>query len=81
MSNELKPCPFCGGEAYAFVIDDEPNKIRPTIMCNNDDCAVDDVYFMSRGIKVDGYVRTEKGTPDYIDWAPLVKAWNTRKSE
>ena len=78
---ELKPCPFCGEQPEAGVLDNESLKIRPYILCNNSDCLVDDVYIMSNGVKVDGYVRTEQGTPDYIDWAPLVKAWNTRKSE
>ncbi len=42
MSNELKPCPFCGGEAREYSDCAQPNEIlHYWIDCDNDGCDIE----------------------------------------
>ena len=40
MNEELKPCPFCGGEAGVCIDDKDLENLRYGVMCLNPDCAI-----------------------------------------
>jgi len=68
MSEELKPCPFCGEPAHEELFDIDlrfPDCWTLYIGCNNSDCLVDSCSCV--------------GMEDARD--ELVKNWNTRKGE
>ncbi len=60
MSEELKPCPFCGGTAFVgeTIMQDEPSESqiwggssRYYIMCSNCHIATDAFHAMEKAIK------------------------------
>lgn len=57
MADELRPCPFCGGEAgvHYFAHDDS----ECTVMCSNPNCRAS-VSAMSRGSMTTAYNRARK---------------------
>lgn len=66
MSDELKPCPFCGDEALIDRVD-EGADYRPwywwTVHCSNRDCVCDALCH------------------EYEAEAEAIAAWNTRADE
>ena len=50
MSEELKPCPFCGGEGVAYLVPDYPKKIGPrySVICNGCGASVTTIFQYKR---------------------------------
>lgn len=60
--DNLKPCPFCGGEAVISLNGDKPGYRGTMVMCGN--CGARTKFFT---------ISTEYGSTE-----EAVKAWNTR---
>ena len=73
-NEKLKPCPFCGKEAYLYQeeVTNNISSIKCRIRCNTEDCGVR--YFGENGYFT-AYVDEEKYIKD------VVKEWNTRKGK
>ena len=65
MSDELKPCPFCGGHAFLHVYDmrrtEDPNDYWASISCDNPECTMNPALTIAQA-----------------DENAAIEAWNTR---
>lgn len=76
MAENLKPCPFCGGDVTIvnFESSGDPNKRDWRVLCNNYKCMC-----MVDFVKT---VRTAKGIKDYFPTKEeATEAWNRRADD
>lgn len=64
---ELKSCPFCGGEAFQYVINDGGSHIRLLVKCSL--CDVSFKEYVNSGLQVCELVDSAK---------KLAEIWNRR---
>ena len=57
MPNELKPCPFCGGEAVYMDRNTEPDRPQPTIECIDCSCTMSE---LSKDFLIESWERREE---------------------
>lgn len=81
---ELKPCPFCGGEAVAFSEDagwnsSGQNVYRAYCGCKNDDCAIGVELYCDGDELCDERDEGETTCSGLMDKA--IKKWNRRAKE
>lgn len=69
MSNaELKPCPFCGGEAWLYSYEFHRGTGGYSVLCKNKNC-----HLVFGEHEKDGYLEGE-----FYTKAEAIEAWNTR---
>ena len=69
---KLKPCPFCGTEAYTAIVGWDDEKMKIYIQCNDPDC----------GTKMEFTIKAERVYLDFDDVmdgiSKAVEVWNRR---
>ncbi|QJD58157.1 restriction alleviation protein, Lar family [Pseudomonas sp. gcc21] len=67
---ELKPCPFCGGEAKRITLDDEANFDGDAIVCTSCDACSRVVFGEKEGL-VDAWNRRQQAPAEPLPyWEP-----------
>lgn len=67
MGENLKPCPFCGGEGSAYQVLDYPEKIGPrfSVICNGCGASVTTI-FQSEWTAIEAWNRRAERTCHYV---------------
>lgn len=68
-NKELKPCPFCGSEAWVYSYEWHRGTGGYSVLCKNPDCPLD----LGGGYTEDGYPEGK-----YKTKADAIEAWNNR---
>ena len=73
--SELKPCPFCGGEAYVVW---DLYRSNAQVLCNKCFCRTPKAYYGKRSNFVKGGLHFKKFKTDDEARAFVVETWNRR---